>query len=82
VVEVAVVLEPSSSWQLVDVVSNGSYSYPSIPPWREDNLINAISLEEDLGAVQSNPTSERFSAQVRRRTRLRSKSCSPRTFLF
>jgi hypothetical protein len=39
-----------------------------------DNLINAISLEEDLEAVQSNPTSERFSAQVRRRTRLTSKS--------
>jgi hypothetical protein len=55
---------------LLTVFSSGSYSYPSIRPWREDNLINAISLEEDLGAVQSNPTSERVSAQVRRRTRL------------
>jgi hypothetical protein len=36
---------------------------------RSSNLINAISPEEELGAAQSNPTSESFSAQVRRRTR-------------
>jgi hypothetical protein len=35
---------------------NGSYSYPSIPPWREDHLINAISVEEELGRAQSKPT--------------------------
>ena len=34
------------------------------------NLIDAISPEEELEAAQSNPTSESFSAQVRRRTRL------------
>jgi hypothetical protein len=31
----------------LDVVSNGSYSYPSRKG--RDNLINAISVEEDLG---------------------------------
>ena len=34
--------------------SSGSYSYPSRR--RGSNLINAISLEEELGRAQSNPT--------------------------
>jgi len=38
-------------------------------------------MEEDLRAVQSNPTSESFSAQVRRRTRLTSKAV-PRELSF
>jgi hypothetical protein len=44
---------PFARWFLF---SSGSYSYPSILPWREDHLINAISVEEELGRAQSNPT--------------------------
>jgi len=44
----------SSSCWLVGFVSSGSYSYPSRR--RGSNLINAISLEEELGRAQSNPT--------------------------
>jgi len=46
-------------------ISSGSYSYPSGSC--RSNLINSISVEEELGRAQSKPTNQMLSAQVRRR---------------
>ena len=44
----------SSCWLVGFLFPSGSYSYPSRRGG--SNLINAISLEEELGRAQSNPT--------------------------
>jgi hypothetical protein len=47
--------DASSSFLLVGFCfSSGSYSYPSTQA--RDHLINAISVEEELGRAQSKPT--------------------------
>jgi hypothetical protein len=46
-------------------ISSGSYSYPSGSC--RSNMINAISLEEELGRAQSNPTMRQLPHQVRYR---------------
>jgi hypothetical protein len=62
-IEVEVLWSASTSLLLVGFVSSGSYSYPYFERSRSSNLINAISLEEEvrtrtggMGRSQSKPT--------------------------